>query len=94
MLLPDSRDYDELRRTFRWEIPENFNIAHYTCDRWAASTPDRPAILHKRSDGTVHPITCLEFQRLANRVANLLTSHGIERGDRVAILLPQSPETA
>ncbi len=94
MLLPDSRDYEILRRNFRWEIPDAFNIAHYTCDRWAASTPDRPAILHKQPDGQVQAITCLEFQRMANRIANLLVTHGIQRGDRVAILLPQSPETA
>lgn len=94
MLLPDSRDYEVLRRDFRWEIPEMFNIAHYTCDRWAASTPDRPVILHKLADGDVRTITCFEFQQLANRVANLLVANGIERGDRVAILLPQSPETA
>ena len=35
-----------------------------------------------------------ELQDLSNRFANVLASHGIERGDRVATLLPSLPETA
>ena len=30
----------------------------------------------------------------SNRLANVLRAHGVERGDRVAILLPQTPEVA
>ena len=30
----------------------------------------------------------------SNRLANALAAHGIKRGDRVAILLPQAPEVA
>src|SRR5919199_5197303 len=35
-----------------------------------------------------------ELQDTANRFANALAAHGIERGDRVATLLPSLPETA
>ncbi|MFT4950185.1 MAG: acetyl-CoA synthetase, partial [Natronomonas sp.] len=31
----DWDSYEQLRETFEWETPERFNIAAYTCDRWA-----------------------------------------------------------
>ena len=35
-----------------------------------------------------------ELQDLAAKFANVLRDHGVERGDRVAMLLPATPETA
>jgi len=35
-----------------------------------------------------------ELQTLANQAANLLAGLGVERGDRVAVVLPSTPETA
>src|SRR5207245_8047225 len=35
-----------------------------------------------------------ELAELTNRVANVLRGVGLERGDRVAVVLPQIPETA
>ena len=35
-----------------------------------------------------------ELQDLSNKFANVLEANGIERGDRVATLLPSLPETA
>src|SRR5579871_3843859 len=35
-----------------------------------------------------------ELQELAGRAANVLASLGVERGDRVAVVLPPTPETA
>src|SRR2546426_4020300 len=35
-----------------------------------------------------------ELQDLAAKFANVLRAHGVERGDRVAMLLPATPETA
>ncbi|MEM8689613.1 MAG: acyl-CoA synthetase [Pseudomonadota bacterium] len=94
MLLPDSTDYATLRDAFRWTIPESFNIARVVCDDWAARAPEQVALVHVDADGAARPLTYLELQRAANRLANLLKASGIEAGDRVAILLPQTPETA
>src|SRR5204862_4874154 len=35
-----------------------------------------------------------DLQALPNRAANLLEAHGVVRGDRVAVVLPATPETA
>jgi acetyl-CoA synthetase len=93
-VLPSVRDYDTLYRQFRWQVPARYNIGVDVCDRWAAAEPDRLAILHARPDGRDDAITYGWLRETSNRLANVLRAHGIVRGDRVAILLPQAPEVA
>jgi acetyl-CoA synthetase len=93
-LLPAARDYDTLYRQFRWELPATFNIGVAACDRWAAADPDRLAIVHVRPDGRSDNVTYGWLRDTSNRLANALAAHGVARGERVAILLPQSPEVA
>ncbi len=93
-VLPSARDYDTLYRQFRWQVPARYNIGVDVCDRWAAAEPDRLAILHARPDGRDEPITYGWLRETSNRLANALRANGVQRGDRVAILLPQLPEVA
>lgn len=93
-MLKPAASYEDTRHGFRWEIPERYNIGVDVCDRWAEATPDATAILHVDDEGTAHPLSFRGLRALSNRFANVLRRHGIERGDRVGILLPQSPETA
>jgi acetyl-CoA synthetase len=93
-MLPDTRDYLELRRRFRWQIPARYNIGADVCDRWAAHDPQRLAVLDVRADGTIRTLSYRWLAETSNRLANVLAAHGVRRGDRVAILLPQAPEVA
>jgi acetyl-CoA synthetase len=93
-MLPDSRDYDELRRNFCWQVPARFNIGVDVCDRWAKNEASRLAILHVRPDGRTEEVTYGALCETSNRLANALRGHGVRPGDRVAILLPQTPEVA
>ena len=93
-ILPRVKDYDALRCQFQWRVPSRYNIGVDVCDRWAEREPDRLAILHARPDGRDVPITYGWLRETSNRLANALRAHGIGRGDRVSILLPQSPEVA
>ena len=88
------RTYETYRAGFQWEIPERFNIAAATIGRHADRRPRATALLVEDEDGTVRRYTFAEVRRLANRLANVLTGLGLSPGDRVAILLPQSAETA
>jgi acetyl-CoA synthetase len=38
-MLPQSRSYQEIARTFRWQVPARFNIGAEVCDRWAERDP-------------------------------------------------------
>src|SRR5256886_1957975 len=93
-MLPPIHDYDRLTREFRWPKLARYNIGVDVCDKWAADDPNRLAILNVRADGTHENITYGWLRETSNRLANSLSAHGIARGDRVAMLLPQAPEAA
>ena len=84
--------YPQLYQDFRWNVPEHFNIADVCCHRWA-DNPKRVAIFHENSEGTSGRLTYAELQRQANQLANLLRLQGVDRGDVVASIMPQRPET-
>ncbi|MDB5797694.1 MAG: AMP-binding protein [Paucimonas sp.] len=86
--------YEQLYREFRWHLPPDFNIAQACCGRWAKSDPGRIAIHYESEDGHKSTLRFGELQEQANRLSNLLRRRGVQRGDRVAIILPQRPETA
>jgi acetyl-CoA synthetase len=91
-VLPELNDYDAMRRAFHWQIPDRFNIATAVCTRWAQSDPQRTAVVARATQGDTHNISFDQLEALSNRFANTLAAHGMQRGDRVAILLPQSLE--
>ena len=93
-VLPKARDYDTLYNAYRWQVPAAFNIGVAVCDVWAARDPRRTAIVHYLQDGRSEDISYGWLRDTSNRLANTLRANGIKRGDRVAILLPQSPEVA
>lgn len=94
MLLPDAENYEALCSQFAWEIPERFNIGVAICDRWAEEEPDREALIFAEEDGDTARYTYGDLKGLSNQLANLLKATGVERGDRIGVLLPQRPETA
>src|SRR5476651_83340 len=93
-VLPRLSNYDDIYRQFRCPVLARYNIGDDVCDRCAEIEPGRLAILHARPDGRDDAITYGWLRDTSNRLANVLQAHGIARGDRVAILLPQAPEVA
>jgi acetyl-CoA synthetase len=85
--------YDELYQSFRWQVPEHYNIAQACCGRWAADRA-RPALYWEDESGATAAYSFWDIQAAANRLSNALASLGVKRGERVAIMLPQRPETA
>ncbi len=90
-MLTRAESYEAVIDAFRWSVPAHYNIGVDVCDRQDA---DATAIIYLDQDGTVQRHRFGDLRQQANRLANLLTAHGLGRGDRVAILLPQAPETA
>ncbi len=93
-LITQGQDWEAMRRAFRWPRPRRINIAAMCCSRWARADPDRRALTYLRPDGETRDYSYIQLERASSRFANALAAHGIARGDRVAILLPQTPETA
>ena len=74
-----------------WNVPEHYNIAVDVCDK---HPPGGLAMIHEDHAGRVREVTWGELQAASNRFANLFRALGVEKGDRVAMLLPPTPETA
>jgi len=86
--------YEALYRDFRWRIPGRFNIGVAVSDRWAATEPDRTALLFHRAEGEPDRLSYGALAARSNALANALRAQGVGRGDRVALLLPQCFEAA
>src|SRR3954447_15471895 len=83
--------YEEAVAQHEWHVPEHYNIAEDVCDKHPA---DKLAMVHEDFRGNVREVRWGELQELSNRFANVLRAHGVAKGDRVAMLLPPTPETA
>jgi acetyl-CoA synthetase len=79
---------------FRWQVPPQFNIAQVCCARWAQGADAEQRVAIRAHAATQSTLTYAELQREANAMSNLLVALGVQRGDRVAIVMPQRFETA
>lgn len=89
----DFSSFDDVATAFRWDVPPRLNMGVDVADRWAAVDPGRPAILTPH-EGGVEVTSFGALASLSNRLANALAGLGLKRGDRLAILLPQSVAAA
>jgi acetyl-CoA synthetase len=92
-MLHKAATYEGLVAGFRWRVPEHYNIGVDVCDRHATGER-RLALIFQEEGGAVRRFTFDDIKAQSNRFANVLTAHGMRRGDRLAVLLPQAPETA
>lgn len=92
MFLPESAHFARLRSAFTWAVPAAYNIGIDVCDRWAERDGSRPAIIDVSPDGVRTVTTFADLRLASNRLAGALRRLGVTRGDRVAVLLPQSVE--
>jgi acetyl-CoA synthetase len=87
----DQLTYEAACAEHRWDVPELYNIAADVCDKHPR---EKPAMVHEHFDGTVREVAWGELQDRSNQLANVLRGLGVGRGDRVAVVLPPTPETA
>ena len=90
MLTPE-KTYQELAANFKWQIPTRYNIGVDICDK---HEPSKLAIIYRAQNGDVRNYSFGDLKGLSNKLANLFTRLGGSKGERVGILLPQSPECA
>ena len=83
--------YESVCAAHAWVVPQRYNIAADVCDK---HPPGKLAMVWESFDGSYREVVWGELQDLANRAANLLAAHGVCSGDRVAVVLPPTPEAA
>ena len=73
--------------------PLYFNFANDVLDRWAARRPDAPALwCAQAATGAMQKFSFRQLSQLSRQAANFLRSCGIQRGDRVLLMLPRVPQ--
>ncbi|MCZ4271423.1 AMP-binding protein [Maritalea porphyrae] len=92
-MLKNRGDVRSTRDGFKWEIPEHYNIGVDICDRLAAQNPDNLAIIDIAQDKSVQNHTFGQLRDFSNQLAHVL-DRNVQLGDRIAVSLPQSFETA
>ncbi|WP_247000760.1 acyl-CoA synthetase [Halosolutus gelatinilyticus] len=80
--------YEEARESFSWDAPEGFNAAD---DLVGKHDGDRVALYQFDDDGHREEYTFADLDARSDAVASALESRGVERGDRVAVVVPQKP---
>ncbi len=73
---------------FQWEVPESFNFAVDVVDYWARD-PQRLALIAVNDAGDERSFTFSDISEASCRLANLLTAQGLNKGDRVVVMLPR-----
>src|SRR5512134_154652 len=86
-------DYEEV--DFAWYSGGRLNASFNCVDRHLRALGDRTAILWAQDEpGAYKHISYRELKHNVCRVANVLLSHGVKRGDRVCIYMSMIPELA
>jgi acyl-coenzyme A synthetase/AMP-(fatty) acid ligase len=83
-------DYASTYASFSWDTPERFNFGRDVIDRFAAE--DRNALIWLGVGGEEASFTFSDLSRLSDRFANVARELGIERGDRVMVLMGKVPQ--
>jgi len=79
--------YDDFMENFHVNVPENFNFGYDVVDEWAATHPDKPALLWTNDKGEKRQFTFADIKRESDKTAAFLQSLGIGRGDMVMLIL-------
>ena len=88
---PHMTDYEAERQNFHLDVPEEFNFATDVIGKWAGN-PDKLAMLWVGQKGEERRITFAQFAERSSRAANAFAALGIQKGDRVLVMLPRIPE--
>ncbi|GAC1439726.1 MAG: hypothetical protein NVSMB58_36600 [Terriglobales bacterium] len=87
----ESFDWDEVLKQLGWRNKESVNVGETIIDRHVAVQDLALHAITKHDKVTVW--TYRQLQQLSNRVANVLRSLGIRKGDRIAGVLSRRAET-
>ncbi|GAA6088103.1 acetyl-coenzyme A synthetase 2-like, mitochondrial, partial [Tachysurus ichikawai] len=86
------QDCDLARGKIGWFFGGQLNVSVNCLDVHVAKDPNRVALIWEKDEpGLEERVTYRELLEMTCRLANMLKSHGIRKGDRVAIYMPMCP---
>jgi acetyl-CoA synthetase len=89
----ESFDWKEVEKEFSWHETGRVNLAYEAIDRHAESFRKNKVALYYRDPKRNEKYTFADMKKLSNKAGNVLKQYGdVEKGDRVFIFMPRSPE--
>lgn len=85
-------NYEEFKSNFKINVPGSFNFAFDIVDEWAALNPEKMALVWCNEDGKEAKFNFSQLKAHSNKAANFFKSIGIQKGDRVMIILKRHYE--
>ncbi|ADB60831.1 AMP-dependent synthetase and ligase [Haloterrigena turkmenica DSM 5511] len=85
----EGETYDAASESFAWDVPDEFNAAADLVGKH--DDGERVALYQVDDDGGHEEYTFDDLDERSNAVATALASRGLEREDRVAVVVPQKP---
>ncbi|GIN21656.1 acetate--CoA ligase [Siminovitchia fordii] len=86
-------DWKEAEKVFSWAETGKVNMAYEAIDRHAESFRKNKVALFYRDENRYEKYTFNEMKNWSNKAGNVLKKYGhVEKGDRVFIFMPRSPE--
>ena len=83
----DYKSYEDLYTNFKITIPNDFNFAYDVVDEYAKTEPKREALVWCDDNDDSHIYTFKDLSLASQRTANFLVEQGIQKGDRVMLIL-------
>ncbi|MTD29551.1 acetate--CoA ligase [Planomicrobium sp. YIM 101495] len=91
--LASNFDWSEVEKAFSWYETGKVNMAYEAIDRHAESNRKNKVALYYKDDKRQEEYTFQDMKEMTNKAANVLDAHtDFEKGDRIFIFMPRSPE--
>lgn len=84
--------YEDFLQNFNVEVPDDFNFGYDVIDVYAEQMPEKEAIMWVNDRGEKKHITYRAFKNTTDRCAAFLQGIGVEKGDRVMLILKRRIE--
>ena len=92
-ITPNMVDYQTEYENFKWDMPEDFNFGTHVVDKIATEEPDRNALIWVNTDATEDEfVTFKQMSERSNKVAHMLMKSGLQKGDRVLLIVHRTPD--
>jgi acetyl-CoA synthetase len=88
----DFDSYEDFKENLEITVPENFNFAYDIVDAWAEKDPNKRALCWTNDKGAHHDFTFAEIKKYSDQAASYFQSIGIEKGDKVMLILKRRYE--
>jgi len=86
-------DWQEVEKNFSWNSTGKVNMAYEAIDRHVEGPRKNKIALYYQDGERKEKYTFKEMKELSNKAGNVLKTYGdVEKGDRVFIFMPRSPE--